>query len=433
MGKLEKIYNISPVWMQNLMCSSKGYLIKRRRFGKGFEKELLAFEDHQYNPDTCLNKFFEAIKFVPAYAKTFAAYPEQGGANLLSKFPIITKAAVKEKYYNFVNTQCSKPAIIMHTSGTTGGGLVFPYTIEMENKQWAVWWRYRRALGIQLNTWCGWFGGTKIININSTRAPYWRWNFPGRQLMFSSHHLSKDTIVDYCKMISKHNIQWLHGYPSTLTLLAKYMKEVGVESIDCVKWITTGSENLLSFQKAIMEEAFPNALVRSHYGLSEGVANFSQDKNGEWYVDNDFAMVEFIPSDYGKDIFRVVGTNFSNLAFPLVRYDTGDLVKMDNRKIVEIMGRNADYIELPNGKRYGPINHLFKHSKNVIEAQVHQISIDQLELRIVKSKSFSKDDEELLLEDVSARIGNNVNIIVTYCESINRSESGKVRLLVSDI
>ena len=29
----------------------------------------------------------------------------------------------------------------------TRGGLIFPYSVEMENRQWAVWWRYRRALG----------------------------------------------------------------------------------------------------------------------------------------------------------------------------------------------------------------------------------------------------------------------------------------------
>ena len=37
--------------------------------------------------------------------------------------------------------------------GTTGKGLVFWETDESLNKQWAIWWRYRRQLSIQIDTW----------------------------------------------------------------------------------------------------------------------------------------------------------------------------------------------------------------------------------------------------------------------------------------
>ena len=41
---LEKIYDMAPVWVQNLMCSVKGWMIKRRRYGKGFFEELEALD-----------------------------------------------------------------------------------------------------------------------------------------------------------------------------------------------------------------------------------------------------------------------------------------------------------------------------------------------------------------------------------------------------
>jgi hypothetical protein len=36
---LEKIYNHAPVWVQNVMCSVKGWTVDRKRFSKGFLEE----------------------------------------------------------------------------------------------------------------------------------------------------------------------------------------------------------------------------------------------------------------------------------------------------------------------------------------------------------------------------------------------------------
>ena len=35
----EKIYNHAPVWVQNVMCSVKGWTVDRKRFSKGFLEE----------------------------------------------------------------------------------------------------------------------------------------------------------------------------------------------------------------------------------------------------------------------------------------------------------------------------------------------------------------------------------------------------------
>ena len=44
---IEQIYDHAPVWVQNLMCSVKGWLIKKRRYGKGFFEELDALEERE--------------------------------------------------------------------------------------------------------------------------------------------------------------------------------------------------------------------------------------------------------------------------------------------------------------------------------------------------------------------------------------------------
>lgn len=440
---LEFIYNVSPYWLQNLMCSAKGYLIKRRRFNKQFLVELDHFEKEYYDPRQQLVLALQNSKKVEFYREylTDDFYRDLSVDNADEKIkalPIINKAIIKVHQKELVNPLVNEKVRLGHTSGTTGSGLIFPYTLEIENKQWAVWWRYRRALGIQLDTWCGWLGGRTIIPVSNTKAPFWRINKPCKQVMYSSHHLSASTVQFYYDDIKKRNLSWLHGYPSSAAFLSSLIVEKGLPPIESVKWITTGAENLLEHQIKMMHQAFPNAMVRTHYGLSESVANFSQDISGKWKIDYDFAYPEFVPVDEAKpSICRIVGTNFYNKAFPLIRYDTGDLAKVNwvdgKPEIVEIYGRQEDYIELPNGVKLGRLDHVFKDCVNIREAQIHQIRQDLIELRVVKDQNYSQKDEDLLIKEASSRFGKEVELKISYCERIERTKAGKVRFVVSEL
>lgn len=432
-----------PFWFQNIMCSAKGYLITRRRFNHSFLQELDKYEKGAYNPQEELMKALlncKNVKFYSSYLnKSF--YDDLSVDNVKEKMkhlPIINKVIIKEHLSELHNPDNKENVTMGHTSGTTGGGLIFPTTQACENKQWAVWWRYRRALGIQLDTWCGWFGGRSIIPLSNKKPPYWRINQPGRQVMYSSYHLNLDTVQFYYDDIKKRKLTWLHGYPSSCSLIASLIIEKGLEPIKSVKWITTGAENLLEHHIQMMKKAFPNAMIRNHYGLSEGVANFSQDKQGRWHIDYDFSYPEFIPVDKNEpSICHIVGTNFNNKAFPLVRYDTGDLAKIrwndGNPEIIEIYGRQEDYIELPNGVKLGRLDHIFKDCVNIKEAQIHQIRLDLIELKVVKGTHYTDKDEVLLKKEASSRFGMDVELIITYCDRIERTKAGKVRFVLSDL
>lgn len=424
------------------MCSIKGYLIKRRRFNRSFFRELDKFEKRQYN---CSEELFEFLLFcrnVPFYYNIItddliANLTKDNVYDKIRLLPIISKVEVKKRISSLC-TDNKEPIISMHTSGTTGSGMIFPYSLEMENKQWAVWWRYRKGLGIQFNTWCGWFGGRTIIPSSYTGTQYWRINRPCSQVMYSAYHLTKSTVCYYHQDIKKRKLSWLHGYPSTLSLLASLINERTLEPIYTVKWITTGAENLLAHHINIIHKAFPNAMVRTHYGLAEGVANFSQDIDGIWHIDDDFCYVEFIPIDKNDpSVCKIVGTGYSNKAFPLIRYDTGDLARINwidgKPEIVEIFGRQEDYIELPNGSKLGRLDHIFKDCINIKEAQIHQIRKNLVELRIVKDVHYTDKDEALLIREASERFGKDVELKISYCKQIERTKAGKVKFVVSEI
>ncbi len=437
---LQQFYDKAPVWVQNLMCSIKGWVIKRRRYGERFYTELKAFEQRKYNPTVELESFLELAGNVPYYKKTFKANQGKKGEDLLETFPILTKDDVKAHLNAFINKDCTEPMFEMRTSGTTGGGLVFPYTVRMENKHWAIWWRYRRRLGIDLDTWCGWFGGKRIIDPNNKKVPYWRVNRPGRQVMFSTLHLTRETVGAFYEEIAKRKLPWLHGYPSHIAKFAAFALDAGLEPLQCVKWVTTGAENLLGNQLSLMQQLFPNAIIRQHYGLMEGVANMSQNKEGEWLVDDDFAKVEFIPvSDDDPNVCKIIGTGFSNPAFPLIRYDTGDIATVEKKedgsvRVLRIDGRSSNVLKGPDGfeineARLSIVLHDFN---NIVEAQFIQHTLNDIDLLIVRNSFYNDSDEKKLLNNIAECFDKRLKVTIKYVDDIKRTSSGKLKLVVID-
>ena len=200
-----------------------------------------------------------------------------------------------------------------------------------------------------------------------------------------------------------------------------------------------GAENLLVYQKEIISDVF-NVNVIQHYGLAEGVSNISENVNGGLICDLDFAYTEFIPlNDDNPNICKIVGTNYNNKAFPLIRYDTGDVAtikRLDNRKIqiVSIDGRLEDYITLKNGTRLGRLDHLFKNLIHIEKAQIRQYKNRLIEFIIVKGEKYDLNNEEKKLKyEIENYLGKNENISIVYSKNIETTNAGKHRLVISEI
>ena len=189
-------------------------------------------------------------------------------------------------------------------------------------------------------------------------------------------------------------------------------------------------------QSKIIHEYFGVFPVQ-HYGLAESVANFSQlPEQPHLTVDEDFSYVEFI--DNGNSQKKIIGTNFTNPNFPLFRYDTGDLASdIDEtvfpRKVGHVDGRSEDIITLANGKKIGRLDHIFKDAVFIDEAQIFQPNIHDLIVRVIRNKLWNSDSESFLLAEFYARLGREVTIKFEYPESLDRTKSGKLRFVISEV
>jgi len=258
--------------------------------------------------------------------------------------------------------------------------------------------------------------------------------------MFSAYHMSPTNMGDYVDELRRRRPPWLHGYPSLLVLLAAYILESGADLGYKVRWVTTGAENLLPQQADVIERAF-GVRPKQHYGMAEAVANFSECEYGALHVDEDFAAVEFIPNSDGPG-FRVIGTNFTNLATPLLRYDVQDIVTLTEGKcpcgrpgriVSHIDGRYEDYIILKNGTRLGRMDHIFKDMVNVREAQIYQKIPGEIIIRVVRGPKYTEANEKTLFQETRKRVGSDTKIYIEYVDHLKRSKTGKLRFVISEI
>jgi phenylacetate-CoA ligase len=134
---------------------------RRERYGGDFRSRLedytardraSADEMHVARRDKLRALLSHATAHIPHWRETFraAGLDPAGveGPDDLAVLPVLTKADVLR-----LGTQLLWPGAPrhelrkVHTSGTTGAGLVFMTTRDAIRDQWAVWWRYRARLG----------------------------------------------------------------------------------------------------------------------------------------------------------------------------------------------------------------------------------------------------------------------------------------------
>lgn len=444
-----------PGWCQDAVCSGYGGLLRLRRYSRSYQALEREVFSREFWDEQLLHHLVRArLQAIVGHAVSTAPYYRRlfDQLNLdptdirdpadMRALPILTKATVQENLREFHSETASRMrCTVVHTSGTTGAGLVFPMTMLAEREQWAVWWRYRARFGVDRSTWYAHFYGKLVVPRAQSRPPFWRVNLAGRQILFSAYHMCPRNLGFYVDELNRCRPPWIQGYPSLLVLLASFMHETGVRLAYRPDIVTTGAETLLPHQKHIIETAF-GASCRQHYGLAEGVANISECPEGCLHVDEDYALVEFLP--IGADRYRIIGTSFSNYAFPLLRYDTGDIAELSPRSVScncgrsgrvarSIDGRIEDYIVLPDGTKIGRLDHLFKDMINIKEAQILQDDPASVVFRIVRNSRYTERDEQRLLRDIRQRLGAQIKIRLSYVDAVERTDTQKLRFVISNL
>jgi phenylacetate-CoA ligase len=440
------------------MTSAYGYKLYRDRYIGNHDKYLKQLLESQWYREEDLHDLVEnklidivrhAIKNVPFYMdfgkKEKITERDIQRISDLDKLPIISKEQIRENpEYFLANAFHRRNLIIINTSGTTGKTLKIYVDKDSRRHAYAFFTRLKMWAGINGKSPNVTFAGRTIVPTDAKHPPFWRRNAVMNNYLFSSYHLSQGNLKYYVDMLRRIQPYFIDSYPSSLYIVARYMKENSLSGI-FPKAIITSAETLLNYQRETIEEVF-QCPIYDQYGCTEQAVFVSQCERGTYHIHPEYGIVEFLRSDGTKaetgEPARLICTGFTNRAMPFIRYDIGDVGIASDKKcscgrafpvIEKIVGRIDDIIMTKDGRQVGRLDPVFKGLQSIKEAQIVQEDYDKIIVKVVPGKSYREEDGLVVVNELKKRLGSHVNVEIQIVDEIPRSAGAKFRAVISNV
>lgn len=356
-----------------------------------------------------------------------------GGGSLrslsdLKAFPVIGKADLQ-----MVDLEFRSNSNLALKKSNTGGTTGQPLDFYIEKLAYAREWAHMHAIWATL----GYRYTDEKITIRGKNigSRFYKYNLNQNEFLINAYAPLQENLDACRKLITKRNIKWIHGYPSSIYSFLRELESVDSSLfevlIDKVQGVFLGSEFPAPQYRNYIERHCGLRSI-SWYGHSEMavLAPEREPGSGVYYPFHSYGYAEAIPDG---DSYRLVATSTHNFASPFIRYDTGDLIEptfkdglLECFRIKE--GRNSDSVIDKNGRSisltgliFGRHHNAFSHSEHV---QVRQLAPGKIEI-LVTSKELREDWAELF--DFS-----NAFFDATFIQidSPVRTPLGKVQLLL---
>ncbi|MDC4781641.1 phenylacetate--CoA ligase family protein [Acinetobacter baumannii] len=312
------------------------------------------------------------------------------------ELPIISKADLQEVPLEYRSNLKIKKSLV-NTGGSSGQPLGFYVEPSSVPHEWAhmhtIWGKLKYKQSDLKIVFAGRADVKNIIEYDAVR----------HQLtvdIYKSPELIANKLLD---VFYKYRPKYLHGYPSAIFDFILWLDdnkhpllEVFRNNID---GIFLGSEYPSPFVRDKVEKLIDCSSV-SWYGHTErAILAYEKDEYYKYFPFLSYGFSEAIQLNEKEDYY-LVGTSYYNLASPLIRYNTGDLIEpffedgfLINFKVSS--GRNGEYIIDKGGNKiyltaliFGRHHAIFDYVQHL---QVKQEQKGQVTFFVTTSSSYSKD------------------------------------------
>jgi len=465
MNLIKKIYNFSPPFIQNI--GRKVYSRFKRPIWKDpeFLKWYNFLQESQWWSREKLEEYqmrqlskllHHAYENVPYYRRVF---DERGlkpkdiqDFKDLRKLPYLTKDDVRVNFNDLIARNIPKEQM---NYGTTGGSTAIPLGLYIEKKthsiRMAFEWREWNWMGYNFGDKCVVLRGNVINRFENGKRAWWEYDPSNNYLILSSYDMTEENLFKYVDKIEEFQPKVIRGYPSSLYILARFIKEHGlkVNKKGNIRAISTSSETLYSPQKELIEDVF-DCKIYDKYGNFEQVCMLGMCEKRKGYHDfMEYSITEIIgkggkPVTKEGEIGEIVGTEFTNYAFPLIRYKTEDLAVWTNKRcscgrglplIKRIEGRLQELIVTKKDNLIS-MTAINMHSgvfDNVKQFQFVQEKKGKAIMKIIKKPSYTDKDTEYILSELYKKMGDEIDIEVVFVDEIPKTKRGKYRFLIQKL
>ena len=203
---------------------------------------------------------------------------------------------------------------------------------------------------------------------------------------------------------------------------------------------------LFEDDRKLLEQQFGVQVV-NEYGASELDLIAFENSEGQWQVNSETLFVEILddddnPVENGKE-GRIVITSLYNKAFPFIRYDIGDIGILSEESTIKkpilekLIGRTNDIAILPSGKKaagltfYYITKSIIENDGNVKEFIIEQFKPHRFKVSYVAEIGLTSAQEKTINNAMTQYLEAGITITFEKCNTIKRSESGKLKQFTS--
>lgn len=392
-----------------------------------------------------INTAYKNVYFYHNYFKSKNIDPNNiNKVEDLKLLPIINKRIIKNNYNHFLNM--NEKYKERTTSGTTGSTFLYRINLDVISMDYAI----------ALRSW-GWNGynlGDKMIKIGglSIINPY---NFSIRNYfmrykVIPTKAVHKNTLLKLTNYIKNYKPRHIHGFPSAIFILAKYMQNNDI-NIPSIKSILTSSEKLSDTIREVIKNVF-NSDVIDMCGSSDGGEFFSECKSHKGYhIGIERSIHEFVDKNDNtveNSEGRVIVTDLWNTSMPFIRYETNDLAAPSRDScscgknlplISNLLGRVNDLVELNDGSYLSglTLGDIFESPiliNKIADYQIIQEDVNKFTINIVLENNILNKIEFNAIENFFNNYLNNVvELDLKYMDEIDRTDAGKRKIFISKI
>ena len=389
----------------------------------------------------------EKLKALLSHASLHTTF-YYGYSKNLCDYPVMNKSLYIENY-NAISVDAQylpwqKGRIhVQTTSGSTGTPFAVPQDSRKRERRIAELKYFGKIVGfntheklIHLRAWTKWQSKT-VRQIKTENI-----------IPFDISQMSEDRMGELCNLIIKERPVCLRGYASSFDMLAKYVMKHSI-NLPSVNIIIAGSEALHDDTRYNIKTFLRTEIISQYANEECGILAQeripTKDKDNVMYLNHASYIFEFLKLDsddvakYGE-LARIVITDLHNYAFPIIRYDTGDVgVLLPPNEysngypvLGKLYGRRFDVCYTTENNPFSPmaLGRMFKHIDGVLQWQFVQTGGGKYMVKIIPEKS-KKIDVDFIDKYLREIVGKDAKIELVYVEDIPVLNSGKRKMVVN--
>ncbi len=272
-----------------------------------------------------------------------------------------------------------------------------------------------------------------------------------RHWYYSTFHMDDQDMRRYVEHMRRIGPCFLHVYPSTAAILARFIRRSGLAAPDNIRAVIAESEIVYPDQRRLVEEVFGVRYFACYGHTEKLVAAAECEHCSDYHVWPTYGYFELLDAA-GRPVTtpgqrgEIVGTGFINTVMPFIRYRTGDWATYvadrcnacgrNHVLIRDIRGHRTQEMLVAHDGSLVPWTALNMHDDtfvHVLRFQFYQERPGYAVLRVVPAESFTDADARRILERLGRKLAGRVELELERVPEIETTPRGKAAYVIQKL